>query len=124
MRQIRAKISGAAICALLFTVPLGAAAKATSETRKPTPAAAKSMRTAWPPETLTGKIMEVDAARRLVVVEGPGDVPYDMKVNRSTKIISGEQPVKLDSLSANQPVEVRFTPERSGDIAQLIQVKK
>jgi len=126
MKQSNWQAYGAVIGAMLWALPMAATVKVGPEVHKPSPVSAKAARSAWPPETLTGKIMTVDASRRLVVVQGPGNVPYDMRVNRETRILSGKQPVKMDNLSSqvDRQVKVRFTPERSGDIAQLIQIQK
>jgi len=126
MKQSKWQVFGVVIGAMLWALPMTAAVKTESEVHKPSAAAAKAARSAWPPETLAGTIMSVDASRRLVVVKGPGDVPYDMRVSRETRILSGKQPVKLANLSSdlNERVTVRFTPERSGDFAQLIQIQQ
>jgi hypothetical protein len=41
------------------------------------------MRSAWPPETLSGKISMVDPDRKLVVVETPDGIPFDMVDRRA-----------------------------------------
>ena len=82
------------------------------------------MRKAWRPETLSGKISVVNADRRLVVVETPDGVPYDMVVTGKTRIKSGDQAVSLKELTqdTNKSVSVKFTPERRGDVARTIEI--
>lgn len=126
MRQRKWQLCGAVIGALLWAIPMAATVKTGPEVHKPSPVSAKAARSAWPPETLAGRIMTVDASRRLVVVESPDNVPYDMRVSPETRLLLGKQPVKLAALSSdvNRQVTVRFRPERSGDIAQLIQIQQ
>jgi len=126
MKQSKWQVFGVVIGAMLWALPMTATVKTGSQMHKPSAASGKVARSAWPPETLAGTIMSVDASRRLVVVKGPGDVPYDMRVSRETRILSGKQPVKLANLGSeiNQRVTVRFTPERSGDFAQLIRIQQ
>ena len=60
-----------------------------------------------------------------MIVKGPAGVPFDMIVDRSTRIEAGSQRLTLDQLQSrlNDKVTVRFVPEGSGDVAQTIQVK-
>jgi hypothetical protein len=116
---------GAAVCALVFLVPVFAAEKPSpTAAAKPAAESGKVIRNAWPPETLSGKIMTVVPGKKLVIVQDAAGVPFDMRVTGATRIEAGKQPVKLDSLEADRgkQVSVRFIPERSGDIAQSIQV--
>ena len=82
------------------------------------------MRTAWKPETLTGKITNVDPDRNLVIVETNDGVPFDMLVTPNTRIKSGDRGLDLKELKRdmNQNVSVTFTPERRGDVATFIQI--
>jgi hypothetical protein len=125
MKQPRCQILGAIAGAVLLALPMSAMANTAPETHKPA-ASAKAVRSAWPPETLAGTIMTVNAGHNLVIVKGPGSVPFDMRVTRRTRILSGNKPATLASLvpDKNDPVSVRFTPERSGDIASRIEVQK
>lgn len=84
----------------------------------------KSIRAAWPAETLNGKIMIVDRAQKLVIVQGPDGVPFDVLVTPSTRIKSGDQELALKDLTLDKQksVSIRFIPERAGDIARTIQV--
>ncbi len=109
---MRSMLLGAVVCWLTFLVPASAAQKA------------KTARTAWQPETLNGKIVSVDPAQKLVIVKDAAGVPFDMRVTASTRILADGQKLKLDGLKADagKSVSVRFTPERSGDIAQSIQI--
>jgi hypothetical protein len=126
MRLSKRRFLSAVIGALLGAAPIAATVKTGSEAQKSNALSAKAAQSAWKPETLTGKIMTVDASRRLVVVESLDNVLYDMRVTPETRILSGRQPVKLANLSSdiNESVTVRFTPERSGDFAGLIQIQK
>ncbi len=121
MKRSEWQILNAIFGALLVVVPMTATVETGPEVHK-----AQAERSVWPRETLDGTIMTVDTSRRLVIVKGPDNVPYDMRVSRQTRILSGEQPLTLAGLASatNQKVSVRFTPERSGDIAQLIQIQK
>jgi len=60
----------------------------------------------------------------MLVVEGPGGVPFDLVVTPATRIRSGERSLALKDLSSDtqSPVSVRFVPERRGDVARTIQV--
>ena len=74
--------------------------------------------------TLSGKIIMVDTAKRIVVVRDANGVPIDMIVTPSTRIKSGEQRLKVTDLASetNQSASVKFVPERLGDVAQSIRV--
>ena len=84
---------------------------------------AKTVRQAWPAETLTGQIVAVDPAMDLVIVKADG-VPFDLDVRASTRIESGNQKLTLKDLSSDlkKNVSVHFVPERSGDVARSIQL--
>lgn len=88
-------------------------------------AAVKSSRTAWPPETLAGKIIMVVPAKNLVIVNGPDGVPFDMRVTPATHIEAGTHKVALKDLNQDiqKGVSIRYVPERAGDIARTIQVQ-
>lgn len=120
MMRVRLSILAAAACALA-AIPLAAAnGPAAKADRKATAA----VRRAWKPETLSGKISMVNADRRLVVVETPDGVPFDMVVTGKTRIQSGDQAVSLKELTQdrNKSVSVTFTPERRGDVAKTIEI--
>jgi hypothetical protein len=120
MRKSQITALAAMTCAILLAVPMTAAqqSKAKAKTK---PAAMRSM---WPPETVSGKIEMVDPAAKLMVVEGPGGVPFDVVVTPKTRIESGGQGIKLKDLSqrTDQQVSVQYVPERRGDIARSIRV--
>jgi hypothetical protein len=86
--------------------------------------ARETIRRSWRPETLTGKITMVDPVKRLVVVKGASEVPFDMIVTPSTRIRSGDQKLKLSDLASQtkKDASVKFVPERRGDVAQSIRV--
>ncbi len=84
----------------------------------------EAARTAWSAQDVTGTITIVDPAKRLVVVQTAGGVPFDLDVTRQTQIRNGAQRVSLSNLSqdVNQTVTVRFVPERRGDVASRIRI--
>lgn len=110
-------VLGAAACTLMLALPLSAADQPQSKV------AAKAVR-AWPAEVLSGTIMMVDPSQNLLIVKGPDGVPFDMVVSRRTRIESGNQKLTLDQLQSDKDktVSVRFIPERSGDVANSIQI--
>ncbi len=122
--MLKVKCSNIAVTAcLMLAVPLIAAVRPpASMNRKMT--AATSMRTAWKPETLTGKITNVYPGRNLVVVETNDGVPFDILVTTNTQIKSADRGLDLKQLKEdmNQNVSITFTPERRGDVATLIQI--
>ncbi len=113
---------GIAACAFLLTLPVTAAEKQPAKTPAKATASVKAARSAWPAETLSATIMNVDPAQRLLIVKGPDGTPFDMVVTASTRIESGSHRLKLDDLQtdANKTVSVRFVPERAGDVARSI----
>jgi hypothetical protein len=82
------------------------------------------VRSVWPAETLSGSIVRYIPAKDLLIVKGPDGVPFDMVVNRATRVETGNQRVMLNQLSQKNGVNVsvRFVPERSGDVARTIQL--
>ena len=126
MSQTRHLRLSAFVSAFLLAVPMAATLKSGADVHQSAAAPAKAARSAWPPETLDGTIMSIDASRHLMIVNGPDKVPFDIRVDRHTRIMSGDQRLQLSGLAsaANQHVSVRFTPERSGDVAQLIRIEK
>lgn len=108
MTIIKRSLLALSACALMSAIPLTAA----------------SMRGNWPPEFLSGKIANVDPARNLVVVQTPEGIPFDMYVTTKTLIQSGDRSIALKDLTQdmNQPVSVKFIPERRGDVAQSIRL--
>jgi len=118
------KLLGVAACGALMATALMAAEKPDPAHNQDAVAAKKTVRSAWPPETLSGQILMVDPAKKLVVVKGPSGVPFDMDVSASTRIRSGNQKLTLKDLASDRQknVSVRFVPERRGDVARSIQV--
>ena len=119
----RCRVLRVAACACLLSIAGWAAEKPKTSAPDETHAA-KSIPAAWPAETLSGKIMMVDPAKKLLIVTGPKGVPFDLVVTRATKIESGNQKLTLDALGKDlqKNISVRFVPERSGDIARSIRV--
>lgn len=115
-----------AACAALFLVGAFAAQQPKA---KPLPAKATAVKTAsqaaWPSETLSGKITMVNSNSRILVMTNSEGVPFDMHVTKATSIRSGNRPVTLNALAKDMQknVTVRFTPERSGDMAKTIQLQ-
>jgi hypothetical protein len=113
-------------CAFMLTATATAVEKSKVKADVPATKAAtgKTVRTAWPSETLAGKIMLVIPAKNLVIVKGPDGVPFDLRVTPATRIESGDRKIALKSLNEDlqKGVSVRYVPERAGDIARTIQV--
>ena len=119
MRAIATFLAGTA-CALLLAVSLPAASAPATPNQKATAEAQRE----WPAEMLSGRIMMVDPNQKLVVVQTPDGVPFDMVVTSKTRIESGDQAMTFKDLSndVNKNVSVRFRPEGRGDIARSIQI--
>lgn len=111
-------------CACVLMVTATAAEKPNPDVTKTKTTSVRTIRAAWPAETLTGKIMMVDPAQKLVIVQGPEGVPFDVLVTPSTRIKSGDQKLALKDLTLDKQksVSIRFIPERAGDIARTIHV--
>jgi hypothetical protein len=124
MMRVELRMLAATACALLLAVPLTAANKPAAARMKKNGTTTAAMRSAWPPEALSGKIAMVDPDRKLAVVQTPDGVSYDMVVTARTRIKSGDRAIALKDLTQdlNQNVSVRFTPERRGDVAKAIQI--
>jgi len=108
----RFRIAFAALaCPALLVVPAVAAQK-------------PAHRNAWAPEQLTGTISMVDPALRVVVVKDSAGIPFDIQVNRATRIQAGDRQLKLKDLSSdvNKGVSLKFVPERRGDVARTIRL--
>lgn len=101
-------------CALLLAAPVNAAGRA----------AAPKGAMLGPAETLSGKIVIVDPAERIVIVQDAKGTTFEMRVTPSTRIRSGERSLQWNDLTkdTHKDVSVKFLPERSGDIAQSIEV--
>ena len=123
--RVKLLILATTTCALLLAFPLGAANGPAAKTNtNKNMAKTAVMRSAWAPETLSGKITMVDPAQNLMVVETPNGVNFDMIVTSKTRIKSGNQALTLKELTqdSNKTVSVKFTPERRGDVAKSIQI--
>ena len=126
------EVVGIVICSLALAVPLPAQSQSKSSKKTTSSEKAASSEKTAPstktmkskPETLTGSIVSVDSAKKLVVIKGSDGVPYDAIVNKSTRIESGGKKVSLDELQSDtgKQVSVRILPERTGNVAQSIQV--
>ena len=117
---------GAAGCALLLAIPIMAANQPTPKANKTGTHKTTMTETVrhWRAETVSGKIMMVDPAKKLVVLKDTDGVPFDMVVTRSTRIESGNQMLKLSDLASktNQSASIHFVPEGRGDVARSIQI--
>ena len=112
-------------CALWLAIPLTAAnAPAADANNRKNMTAATATRSAWPPDTLSGKISMVDPDRKLVVVETPDGIPFDLVLTTRTRIKSGDRAITLKDLTGdtNKTVSVKFIPERRGDVARSIEI--
>jgi hypothetical protein len=112
-----------AAAALLAAIPLAAASGPAGKTNNNV-TKTTAVRTAWSPETLTGRITMVDPGRNVVVIVGQDGVPFDMVVTPKTRIQSGGHALTLQDLAGdtNMGVSVKFTPERRGDVATSIHI--
>jgi hypothetical protein len=117
------------VCGGMFGLALAVSANAagTAATQKTSNAGIlhHGVRNAWPAETITGTIMTVDPNQQLAVVRGADQVPFDIRVTRSTRILPGDKTLTLPDLSGdrNHSVSVTFVPTGSSDIARAIHVK-
>ena len=80
--------------------------------------------TRWQAQDLKGTISMVDPQQDLVVIRDSSGTPFDIQVQRSTRILNGQSPVQLSQLSKNESVDVRFVPEARGDMARKIEVQR
>jgi hypothetical protein len=121
--KINLSFLAAAASALLLAMPLAAASGPAANTAMHATQTA-AVRSVWPPETLSGTIAMVKPNQKLLVMETPSGVPYDMVITPHTRIKSGDRLIKIKDLSSdmNQPVSVTFTPERRGDVATSIPI--
>jgi hypothetical protein len=110
--------------AALISTP--AACFGASTTAKAAKTGEKAQHAAWRPETLSGKIIMVDPARKLVVVQDASGVPFDMVVSHSTHITSGSGTLNLNDLNSdlNRNASIKFVPESRGDVAETINVSQ
>jgi hypothetical protein len=75
-------------------------------------------------ESLSGSVQMVAADQDLLVVKGPNDVPYDLKVTPKTLVVVGEKKGTIQSLAdqVGEHVIVAFTPQRDGNFATRVEV--
>lgn len=123
MKRVNLSILAGTACALLLAVPLTAANAPTAKANKSKPPIA-AIRSAWPTESLSGKIMLVDPNQKLMVIETPGGVPFDVIVTVNTRMELGDRATTLGNVTqdVNKTVTVRFVPERRGDVARSIRI--
>ncbi|HEX4133259.1 MAG TPA: hypothetical protein VHY84_01455 [Bryobacteraceae bacterium] len=114
MKKTALSVLGGAALALLLTIPAAAAGKANQ----------RSVQAAWPSETLGGTIGMVEPNQKMLVVETPGNVPFDIVVTPKTRIMHNNQAVTVQDLSQykNSHVTVHFVPEKRGDVAESIRI--
>ena len=124
MRKVTTLTLAGAVFALLSATPAAAAGKPMAASGKTMAANSAPMRSAWPPETLSGKITMVEPGQKLVVVQDSNGVPFDMVVTPKTRIRSGNQAITLKELTEyqNKDVSIQFVPERRGDVAESIRI--
>jgi hypothetical protein len=121
MKRLITSILAGAACALVLVIPMAGSDKPPATTSA---AHSATLRSAWPPENLSGTITMADPKEDLLVVQGPDGVPFDMTITPMTKIWSGNQRVSVQDLEQyrNKQVSVRFVPERRGDVAESIRI--
>ena len=119
---MKAKRFGAMAGGLFLAMTLAAADK--PPVTATVPDLDTSARAVWPAETISGRIIAVDPAQKVMVVKTSAGIPYDMIVTPATRIQSGDRILKVPDLagSTSKPVVVKFTPERRGNMATLVSV--
>jgi hypothetical protein len=138
MDILRKSLFAGAFAAALCLLPVSFAATSKVNKEKPKSTAAttnkeatsKKVRTAegtntlGKKETLTGTLSMVDPSHDLVVVKDSGNIPFDFKVTKSTKIEVGETSGHLSGLASelHQRAQVTFVPMDNGDFARTIKV--
>jgi hypothetical protein len=110
----------------LVLIPATCLAASATNAPKATKTSQQTLHRTWHPETLSGKITMVDPALKLVVLQDPSGVPFDIVVNRSTHIKSANGSLSLKDLSSdvNRDASIKFIPESRGDIAETINVSQ
>jgi hypothetical protein len=68
----------------MLAIPAIAASRATVKPDKS--AKASAARKVWPEETLSGKITTIAGYRRMLVVQSPDGVPFDVLITPRTRI--------------------------------------
>lgn len=123
MTRVNLSILAGTACALLLAMPLTAANVPAAKANKNKPAIT-AIRSAWSPEILSGKITMVDPNQKLMVMQTPDGVAFDMVVTPHTRMRLGDHATTLKDLTqdVNKPISVRFIPERRGDVAESIQI--
>jgi hypothetical protein len=121
MKPFMMSILAGAAWALMLVTPMSAADKPPVTTGAAHPA---TLRSAWPPESVSGALSMVDRREDLVVIKRADGVPFDMTITPRTHILSGNRKVSLQDLGQyrNKQVSVRFVPERRGDVAESIRI--
>lgn len=115
---------GCIACAALLTMPLVGAPRPPAAAEKGKTTAAAADRSVGPPETLTVKIVMVNPARHILVVRDASGIPLDMLITHTTRIRSGDHRLSLGDLSSDigKSVNLRYIPERRGDVARSIRL--
>jgi len=121
MLNVKSSILVSAACAVLLSIPLAAAGGVAAKTNSPS---AKTMRSAWHQEAITGKIEMVNPEKRQVIVKTADGVSFAMVVTMKTLIKAGDQTLAFKDLTndINKTATVRFTPARRGDVANSIRL--
>jgi len=122
MRRVYLLAVATTACSLLWAIPLSAADSATAKLNSKVTKTTK--RATWRPEALSGKLAMVEPDQKLVVIQTPDGVPYDLKVTANIRIQSRGRSMVLKDLKqeVNKKVSVRLVPERRGDLARSIQI--
>jgi len=134
MRTIQKHLSIVAILAMAFLVP-GAAtvafaastsSKTAAKTEKAKASKAAEGQILAKAETLSGTITAVDHRGRLVILKDSDGVPLDLKVTRSTRILTASN--TRDTMreltgAVGKKASVTLLPERSGDFARNIHIQ-
>lgn len=117
-----------AVTALILTAALALVAgpPALAQTKRPPkPTARQSSKLGFgTPESLSGTIQMVVTDQNLLVVSGPNNVPYDLKITPKTVIVVGDKAGTIQSLvgEKGKSVSVGFVPRRDGNFATRVEV--
>ena len=123
--MIRISLLAAIGVATLLSMAMPVAAANQPRTLQNKTTETTNKRKAWPQETISGSIMSVDLAAKIVVVQDAGGTPFDLIVNTRTRIEGDGNKLTLKDLEGDthKGASVRFIPERGGDVARSIQVQ-
>jgi hypothetical protein len=123
-------VEGSATTAASPTKAKTRSAKTTKVLHKkaePKPAHPRSVALAAP-EDMTGTIQEVGPSDKILTLLGANGVPYDFRMDRSTRIRiqnKGDQKVTPSELAqdAHDHASIHFVPMAKGNVARTIEIR-